>query len=601
MGQRVTTPVELPGGVVKKRGGLEAIGRYVDAEKVRFVQGKPEKIGGWTKWTKEAFKGLARKIIAWNDLSSATLTAIATTHKLYTLDIDRKLQDITPQDGATANLTSAVQTINGDQLVRIKHTLHGKIVGQEVNITTPLTIGGITISGRYEIASVIDTDTYGILPVNTPTSSAGPTGSITVVYDLPPGTSRPAGGFGFGVAGFGELTYGTARSTAFTSRAPFEPYHWTADNFGKVLLVAPFQGALYQWDPSVIPVQRAAVIPQAPGRMRGFFVTPERFLISYGCAPDTGVNMDPMLIRWPSQGSLIDWTPSPTNTANSRRITEGKKIMAGGVLGQGVSLIWTDTALYTHQYTGSRFVFETRLIGTNMGLAGPNAFTFAQGRAFWFGSSNFYLFAGGVQRIPNQDDIREWLLEQIRSNYETKIVCFYNQRFNEVWWLFTVGDGEENGLYVAYNLEDSSWTHGTLERTAAYTEDGGETRPILAGTDGYLYLHEDGYDSDGAPINAHIETGSFQIQEGGVLTQVLGFIPDFSDQIGEVTVQVLAKDRANGRVIDRNISTVPENAGMIDLRIRGRVLSFRIQQNAPGGTFSVGAPAMEIMTGGKKR
>src|SRR5215207_5621087 len=442
MGTRTTVPVKLPGGVVKKRGGLESIGRYIDAEKVRFVGGRPEKIGGWTKWSMAKFKGIARAVISWNDLSSRTLTAIATTAKLYGLGVDRELIDVTPVE-QTITLNNAVRTINGDKLVRITHANHGKSVGQEV-VLTNLTLGGITIGGRYEVASVIDFNTIGIEAANTPTSSAGPTGTITATYDIVPGASDPAAGFGFGVAGYGELAYGVARPVEVNYKAPFEPSNWTMDNWGKILLAAPFQGPLYQWDPTVIPVQRASMIAQAPGRMRGMFVTPERFVIAYGCSPDTSINMDPMLIRWPSQGSLIDWTPAATNTANGRRLTEGKKIMGGTALGSGVSLIWTDTSLYAHQYTGSRFVFETRLVGTSAGLAGPHAYALAQGQAYWYGSGAFHMYGGGLRRIPNQDDIREWLIDQLREYYEAKCTCYYNQRFNEVWWHFTVGKDSEN-------------------------------------------------------------------------------------------------------------------------------------------------------------
>jgi hypothetical protein len=599
MGSRVTTPIKLPPGVVKKRGGLESIGRYIDTEKVRFADGRPEKIGGWIKWTTEAFKGIARAALSWNDHSSRTITALGTTKKLYALNVDRGLIDITPQE-QTVVLQNAFTTTNGSSRVIVTHINHNKQIGQTV-IVSGWDVGGVHIEGRYEIVSVRDTNTYWIEVGQIATSTVNDSGAPTVTYEIPPGPSDPAAGFGFGVGGFGELTYNTARPTAAGGKAPFEPFYWSLSNFGKLLLAAPYQGPLYQWDPTINPVPAATPVAGAPGKMRGVFVTPERFVISYGASPDTGPNMDPMLLRWASQATLNDWTPSPTNTANSRRLTSGKKIMGGGVLGQGVSMIWTDTACYTHQYTGSRFVFETRLAGTAAGLAGPNAFCFAQGRAFWFGSSAFHTFGGGIQRLPNQNDVLEWLLDQLRPYYEPKCVCFYNQRFNEVWWLFTCGEASENNVYVIYNLTDSSWAHGTLERSAAYTEDGGETRPILAGLDGYLYLHESGDDADGAPLNAHVESGSFQIQEGNVLTQVLGFVPDFSDQIGEVTIVVTAKDRANGRVIDRNIANVPEQYGMIDLRTRGRVLSFKIQQHALGGTFAVGDPAIEIMAGGNKR
>jgi hypothetical protein len=275
--------------------------------------------------------------------------------------------------------------------------------------------------------------------------------------------------------------------------------------------------------------------------------------------------------------------------------------MGGAPLAQSLSLVWTDTACYAFQYTGSRFVFDSRVVGTQAGLAGPNAYCVVQGRAFWYGSGNFFTFSGGIQPVPNQGDIREWLNDQLRSSFEPKTVCFFNQRFNEVWWIFATGTSDEPNLYVAYSLSDQTWINGTLTRTAAYTVDGGDTRPYLLGADGYIYVHEEGVDADTAAMEAYLQTGPFQMNEGGTLAQVIGFVPDFSEQIGDVQLTVEARDRANSAVIDRNIASVAPTEGLVDLRVRGRVISIRLGQTIKGGTFSVGSPAMETILGGSRR
>jgi hypothetical protein len=601
---RTILPLSIPPGVVKKVGPLQAAGRYVDMDKMRFVGDRPEKIGGWRKATAQPFKGISRAALSWNDLSSRTLTAIGTHKKLYALGATASLEDatgtpmdITPIEDVAA-LTNAFTTVNGERTVTVTHAGHAKALGQEVTFTLADTVGGLAMNGTYEITSVPTSNTYTIEHPLPASASAGPTGSATATYDIKGGTADPAAGFGWGVGKWSDGTWGTPRSTTSIF---FESHYWSLSNFGKILLASPFEGALYKWDPTETPIPRATKIPEAPGAMRGMFTTPERFVVALGCSPDTSTDVDPMLLRWSHQGNYEWWNISSTRTAGARRLTEGKKLVAGGAVGQGISLIWTDTAVYSHQYTGSRFVFDTRLAATAAGLAGPKAFTFARGRAFWFGSSAFHAFGGGVQPIPNAEDVTDWLLGQLRRSYEPKTVCFYNQRYGEVWWLFVPEGTSEPAIYVAYNLNNSAWIHGTLTRTAAFTRDAGANQPVLAGTDGYLYLHESGTDADGLPMNAFIQTGPIQAQEGGTLTQVLGFVPDFSDQVGDVQLTVEARDRAPTKVIDRNVASIAPDAGLIDLRIRGRTIAFRMEQNVLGGTFAVGSPSIEIKTGGNRR
>jgi hypothetical protein len=608
MGTRETSPVTIPAGVVKGRGKLEAMGRWIDMDKVRFAGGKPEKIGGWIKKIAAQFIGIARAAHSWNDLLSRSQLAIGTTQKLYA-STDAGLIDITPaQNPGGTVLTNAFTTVNGSKTVKVTLTNHQKIVGQGIELTAA-TVGGLPLAGKWIISSIVGTNDFAFEHTQLATSSAGPTGTATATFDLTPGTQNPAGGFGYGVGGYGSETYGTPRSS---TSILFEPYYWRLDHFGKILLGAPFQGGLYSWDPATFPVVRAALVTNGtagwgpPGAMRGCFVTPERFVFALGCSAgpipgDTSVSIDPMLVRWCTQADYTMWFPTATNTANSRRLTEGKRIMGGAPLAQSLSLIWTDTTCYAFQYTGSRFVFDSRIVGTKAGLAGPNAFTIVQGRAFWYGSGNFFGFSGGIAPLPNQVDVREWLNDQMRANYETKTVCFYCERFNEVWWLFACGSSDEPNVYVAYSLEDGTWIHGTLTRTAAFTVDGGDTRPHLVGADGYIYVHEEGTDADGVAMEAYIESGPFQMANGGVIAQALGFVPDFSEQEGDVQLSVEARDRANGRVIDRNVASIAPTDSLVDLRVRGRVMSIRLSQSMIGGTFALGEPAIETMLGGKKR
>jgi len=70
---------------------------------------------------------------------------------------------------------------------------------------------------------------------------------------------------------------------------------------------------------------------------------------------------------WPDQNDPTAWTPLDANTANTRRLTDGTELVNGLALGQRISLVWSDNALYVFQYTGSASVYDSRKVSTNCG------------------------------------------------------------------------------------------------------------------------------------------------------------------------------------------------------------------------------------------
>lgn len=591
---------KLAAGFVKREGPLEAQGRFVDGNWVRFVRGNPEKIKGYSKLTSSTFLGICRGSHTWNDLSSATQMAIGTNRKLYYVDPSFTLQNITPYDPAAGvALNNVLSTTIGTPTVKVTHTAHGKTVGQGLSLSA--TVGGITLAGDYTITTVVDANNYEI----TAASNAGSTvtnggGAITIYYEIAVGAVDPAGGFGFGTDVYGTGTYGTARAT---SNIVYDPRYWALDNFGKLLLAAPNNGPLYKFDPTITVVHATLAAPvSGPGGMRYMFVTPERFVVALGASPDTTTAVDNMLVRWCEQGDYSDWVPGIAKTANSRRMQVGKKLIAGTSTGTQLSLFWSDTALYLLQYTGSSLVFDTRVAGINCGLIGPMAFCLAGPVAYWMSPGGFYRYSGTVDRVPNSEDISEWIFDQTRASYGVKNVCFYNQRFNEVWFLFVPTGQTEPTLYAMVNLDDFSWVHGSLTRTSHTAFDGGDNRPILAGTDGYLYLHEDGLNGDGAAINAWLQTGYTEIEDGNWSYDISGWRSDMGRQTGAVTIDFTAYDESGGEAsIDTASITATPGTGQNDLRIAGRLISFLLRSNVTGGDFRLGRFSVEILKSARRR
>lgn len=137
-------PLELLPGVVKSQTSVSVKGRWVDADKVRFRSGKPEKIPGWMKLVDEAMLGTARGSLGWNTRSGDNNVVLGTEIKLYS--VEDALDDITPLR-ASGTLTNPFSTSSGSPIVSVAHTSHGLDEGTHVHFSGASAVGGITVSG----------------------------------------------------------------------------------------------------------------------------------------------------------------------------------------------------------------------------------------------------------------------------------------------------------------------------------------------------------------------------------------------------------------------------------------------------------------------
>jgi hypothetical protein len=324
------------------------------------------------------------------------------------------------------------------------------------------------------------------------------------------------------------------------------------------------------------------VIDEASDDVRYMFVTPERYVIAL-CAD--------MTIKWCSQSEYETWTPAQGNTAGSRRVMIGTKLIAGAPVGPGYSLIWSDGAAYVHQWTGSALVFDTRLAGSGCGLISPSAFVTANNVAYWMGHDSFWLYAGGLMPIPNVDDIKKYVFDTLRTDFAFKCCAMYVPRFNEVWWFYANEDQDEPGLYVIFDIDTQVWSVGTLSRVSGTYLSHGDTRPFWAGSDGHLYRHEDGHDDDESPMEAFLELAPVAISEGDQNMDIFGFVADFHEQSGEVEVTIKAWDRLRNGVLDQQEKSIAEDETLVDYRVSGRYVGLTIRSNTLGGHFRFGKPS----------
>jgi hypothetical protein len=90
-------PIVVPPGVIVTDSPRAAAGRWIGCDKTRFVNGKPQKVGGNVRITTTATNGTPRAVHCWQDYIQNRYAAAGTYSNLYAFDSGFNLTDITPE------------------------------------------------------------------------------------------------------------------------------------------------------------------------------------------------------------------------------------------------------------------------------------------------------------------------------------------------------------------------------------------------------------------------------------------------------------------------------------------------------------------------
>lgn len=583
-------PLNIPPGFVKVDSPNAAMGRFVDGDKVRFYKGKAEKWLGWEKFIDDQLNGIARNAQSWTNQYGNINVAIGTNTKLYVITGGDSLSDITPIRATGTLGSNPFETTDGETEVTVTSTAHAAIIGDTVEFSGASAVGGITIDGAYVVTSVPSANTYTIEHTSAATSSAtGGGASVTYTYRINVGNVGTIAGLGWGAGSWGEGTWSTARTDGLT----IELRIWSLSEYGNELLASPSNGGIYLWEEATDT--EAEIVTNAPTSVRSMFVTGERFIIALGTST-------PMTMAWPDRDDITDWTPSAANTSNVRTLQKGSKLVAGTSLVDATNLVWSDRALYVMQYTGSDFIYDTRLAGTDCGLIGPLAYTTAAGRAMWMSGRDFYMYAGGVSKIPNAEDVSDFVFDNMDPEQTEKVWCLYDPYSNQIRWHYCSIGSEEPDSYVDVDLDNYWWTTGTLDRTCGCVFRPTDASTLLIGSDSYVYEHNTGRNADGAAMEAYITYGEYALTQGSQNVDVMGVIPDLQRQTGNLTVEIFTKERPNSAsILDTQTVTISAGEVIEDVRVEGRHFSMKITSNVIGGDFRLGVFALELGASGERR
>lgn len=614
----------LKPGIDKQNTEYGAEGGWIDGDYIRFRYGLPEKLGGWTNFggTANYLVGMPSEVFTWNDLQGSPYVMVGTNRKLY-VSFGGSWADITPLRSTTAAGDVTFAATNGSNIVTVTDTSHGAITGDFVTFSGAVSLGGnITaalLNAEFQIQNVTGANTYTIQVGATANGSDSGNGGASVVgrYQINVGTDVSYFDFGWGTGTWGLSTWGTPRpasaATALYSRV------WQFDNYGEDVICQLVDGGIYLWDTSGgIANNRATAISGAPTKSKYALVsTPDRHLVCFGTESTVGSpsTQDPMFVRFSNQEDINTFTESATNTAGGQRLTDGSQIITA-FRSRGQILILTDTSIHGMQYVGPPYTFGFTQLGANCGCIGPHAGVDVNGLAFWMGTEAFYLFDGTVKKMPCT--VQDYVFKDINLTQGTKVHAGVNSQFNEVTWWYCSFTSDYIDRFVSYNYLENVWSIGTMARSA-WVDIGTYDKPLasqylqastatpvgntiygLTAGRALIYNQEDGVNGNGSPITAYIKSGYFDIGDGDNMLLMSRFIPDFKNQVGNLTVHLLLRPYPQATASPSSLDPyiITPTTQKVDTRARGRQISLRIESDALDSNWRYGTLRVDIQPDG---
>lgn len=555
------------------------------------------------------YQGLARDIHDWSSIDGQYWIAIGTHLKLYVVN-QATLYDITPLR-KTSNLTNALTTISGSNVVTVNDPGHQAGTGDFVDVNGAAAVAGLLIFGSYQI-TVLDPNTYTIIAAFNATTGATGGGHFSVGYEI--GTGLPSNGelLGYGTGVYGAGTYGTPRQPGQGVFARLRT--WSLDNFGQDLIASQSDGEIYWWQRNSGPNSRAAIIANAPqGCQRLIVDANQRVIIALGCTDVTSA-FNAVLVRWCSFNNITDWFPTDINTAGDDFLPSGSRIITG-LKTKGQNLVWTDTTLYRMVFVGQPDIYDFIPSGEVV-IVGPNAAVDVDGVAYFMGFDNFYNYSGTLNL--QGCDVWETVFD---ANFPTsllktqaeKVVCYTYEPKTEITWLYpSLGGSGECDRYVTFNWEDGVWYCGAWNRTCAQGR-----APAMGGypygvNGGYLYQHEIGTDALEASglVAIPFFMRSIDITIGGAKSEytmggsdarfaiggsdshllVRSILPDWKSFSGQMNLTLFTKDRPQQASYTQNGPvTFDVTAEEIDIDAHGSQLVIQMDNlTGPAGAPSLG-------------
>ena len=610
-------------GINREGTAYDNEGGWFDCNLIRFRSGRPEKFGGWRKTTSSTITGTARALHNWIALDGTKYLGIG-THQKYLIKEGTSLNDVTPIRSTTSAGDVTFSASNGSSEITVSDTAHGAVKNDFVTFSGASSLGGNVVAAvlnqEYQIDSIVNANSYKITAKDTSgstvTANASDSGSggssVVGAYQINVGLDFYVSSTGWGANAWGDGTWGTTAALSETNQLRL----WSHDNFGENLIINARAGGIFRWlesgglstrsvelsgitNANLVPTKGLQVITSEIDRH--LVVLGADQLNAAGTAR-TG-SVDPMFIAFSDQENELEFEPKITNTAGSLRLSSGSTIV-GAVKSRQEIVIFTDTSVYSMQFTGPPFTFSVNLINEATGLVGPNAAVTAPQGVFFMSYDNFYVYNGTVQKLPCS--VLNFVFSNFNSSQAYKVSAFTNSKENEIGWFYPSENSQEIDKYVIYNYEEQVWYYGELVRTV-WLDSGVEPFPQAVGSNS-LFEHEFGFNDDGSEMtNVFIESSDFDLGDGDSFTFLKKLIPDvkFLTNTGNLNLVTKVRNFPGDSLSTVATSNVTPTTQQNFIRGRGRQAVLRVASNDGNvGNLDIGwrlgATRLDLRTDGRR-
>ncbi len=267
-------------GVNRENTRYTTEGGWYECDKIRFRQGNPETIGGWSPFSLNTFLGACRSLWNWVTLQNDNLIGVGTNRKFYVCS-GGAFNDITPIR-RTVTLGTDPFTGNGTTTVVVTDAGHGAVNGDFVTFSGVTGTYASLLNGEFAI-TYINANSYSITVSSA--IPAGATGGSAVVaaYQLntAPAFATPLVGWGGGAWGSGVWGVGGTSVTALRL--------WSQQNYGEDLVFGPRGGGMYYWEPSGATFNRGVLFNTLGGTVTFTVASPTEITLTNELSEGTAI------------------------------------------------------------------------------------------------------------------------------------------------------------------------------------------------------------------------------------------------------------------------------------------------------------------------
>ena len=212
------TSLKFKPGINRDITSLSNENGYIDGDKIRFRNGYPEKLGGWSKYSSSTYQGSARRLHNWVALDGSDFLGVG-SHLKYYIEEGQQFNDITPIRNTTGAGEVTFSATDGSSTITVTDAGHSAIANDFVTFSGASSLGGnvtaAILNAEHQITRFVSSSQYEITVSVTASSSDSGNGGSSVVgtYQINTGLDNTVGGTGFGAGQYGGTTSGAASTT----------------------------------------------------------------------------------------------------------------------------------------------------------------------------------------------------------------------------------------------------------------------------------------------------------------------------------------------------------------------------------------------------